>query len=192
MLQCSGAILFPWKRDLRRICQQGRIFNEKEEKMNRATVLMLTAIFFFLTGAGVALAETHQKGGQEGISRQEQMGAPGASAEWFCPWCGASGGGRLCPGMMREHGKMHHGRGMHHGWSRGRCTREKAREMRPMDKEDVRMLMKNYVSANPNLKVGEIAEEEEVFLGEVVTKEGSLVEKLVIDKKTGWMKRRYE
>ena len=57
--------------------------------------------------------------------------------------------------------------------------------------EEVKTLMNNYVAANPNLKMGEITEKEDVYVGEIVTRDGSLVEKLVVDKSSGWMKREY-
>jgi hypothetical protein len=40
---------------------------------------------------------------------------------------------------------------------------------------------------NPNLKLGKITEQGDAFEAEIVTKEGSLVDKLLVDKSTGWM-----
>ena len=48
-----------------------------------------------------------------------------------------------------------------------------------------------YVAGNPNLKIGDVREKDEVFEARVETQDGSLVEKLLIDKQTGWMKRAY-
>lgn len=169
--------------------------------MKRANIF-IWALVFILAGAGWALAETHQKGGSEGMQQGSDMQQRAASEEeagWFCPWCGSSGGdaGRMGPGMRQDsgmrqgRGMMHQGRGMHHGWSRGQCPRSKTQQMAPMGQDEAQTLMKNYVSANPNLKIGEIEEEDDVYVGEIVTKDGSLVEKLVVDKKTGWMKRDY-
>jgi hypothetical protein len=86
---------------------------------------------------------------------------------------------------------MHKGQSMHHGWSRGQGPREKSKQMSPINKEEVKTLMNNYVAANPNLKIGEVTEKDDVYVGKIVTKDGSLVEKLVVDKSTGWMKRQY-
>jgi hypothetical protein len=42
---------------------------------------------------------------------------------------------------------------------------------------------------NPNLKVGKIRERTESFEAEIVTKkEGALVDKVITDKITGWMR----
>ncbi|MFQ5693749.1 MAG: hypothetical protein ACE5IM_11980, partial [Nitrospinota bacterium] len=38
---------------------------------------------------------------------------------------------------------------------------------------------------NPNLKVGSVKEETDSFVAEIVTKDGSLVDRLRIDKETG-------
>ena len=53
------------------------------------------------------------------------------------------------------------------------------------------MLMKNYVAANPNLKIGKITEKDDMYVGEVVTKDGSLVENLEVDKNSCMMRRSY-
>lgn len=172
-------------------------------KRTNIFICFIGALVFILASAGWTLAEMHQKGGSEGMpqgSEVKQKAAPEEEGGWFCPWCGSSAGdtGRMGRGMkqgrgmMHEgRGMMHQGRGMHHGWSRGQCPRSKTKEMAPMGQDEARTLMKNYVSANPNLKIGEIEEKDEVYVGEIVTKDGSLVEKLVVDKKTGWMKREY-
>jgi hypothetical protein len=46
-------------------------------------------------------------------------------------------------------------------------------------------------TGNPNLKLGEINERESVFEAEILTKQGSLVDKLTVDKNTGWMRSVY-
>jgi hypothetical protein len=42
-------------------------------------------------------------------------------------------------------------------------------------------------SRNPNLKIGEVEDKGPVFEVEIVTKEDSLVDKLVVNKETGWI-----
>lgn len=44
---------------------------------------------------------------------------------------------------------------------------------------------------NPNLKVGEIREVESYFESPIVTKDGSFVERLLVDKRTGWLRSVY-
>jgi hypothetical protein len=63
--------------------------------------------------------------------------------------------------------------------------------MEPLSKDEARKLAEDYVAGNPNLKIGNVSEKDEVFEARVETKDGSLVEKLQIDKETGWMKKAY-
>jgi len=55
-----------------------------------------------------------------------------------------------------------------------------------MNAEQARQLAENYVAGNPNLKVGQITEKGDhgAFAATIVTQDGSLVEKLLINKKT--------
>ncbi len=127
---------------------------------------------------------------QQQQPQRPQTQRPESGQGWFCPWCGGPSGYSDGQEMMHGRGGMR-GQGMHHGWSRGQCPMGQTEAMQPMSKEDARQLMQQYVAANPNLKIGEITEKEEVYTGEIVTKDDSLVEKVVLDKKTGWMKRTY-
>lgn len=146
----------------------------------KKTMIGILTIIFFLAGTGLVFAQMRhhdQDMPQSGMSRmhpsEDQM-------EWFCPWCGS-----------QENSSINRSRMMRHGWCRGQCPRDKAQNMAPMGKDDAKMLLENYVSANPNLKAGNITEKDDVYVGEIVTKDGSLVEKLEINKKTGWMRRGY-
>ncbi|MBS3780217.1 MAG: hypothetical protein KGY41_07460 [Desulfovermiculus sp.] len=60
-----------------------------------------------------------------------------------------------------------------------------------MNAEQARQLAENYVAGNPNVKVGQIEEQQGTYTATIVTQDGSLVEKLLIDKESGWMKREY-
>ena len=113
--------------------------------------------------------------------------------------------GQQCPRMMQHGygmgpGMMHRGYGacprmgrgmMHHGWTGGGYPSAQVERMQPMSKSKVRLLLEEYAAANPNLKVGEIEEKDEIYQGRIETKDGSLVEKILVDKETGWMKRSY-
>ena len=104
------------------------------------------------------------------------------------------GPGMMGPGMM--HGRQ--GRGMGPGmrqerWGRGQYgpDRQPQQQMGPLQKNAARNLAENYVAGNPNLNIGDIKEKNDVFVATVMTQDGSLVEKLLIDKETGWMKKEY-
>ena len=62
-----------------------------------------------------------------------------------------------------------------------------------MTEEEARSLVTQSLKStnNPNLKVGKISDEGEFFLAEVITKEGSLVDKVQVGKMTGWLRSIY-
>ena len=153
----------------------------------RKILSFMVVMIFCWASVGLVIAETSQKGGMEQGGMSEQQ------AVWFCPWCGSPGLGRgmmgpgiVRPGWGRGMGMM--GPGMHHGWARNEASGDTGRKIRPLDKDEAEMLMKNYIVANPNLKIIAVTEKDDIYTGEVVTKDDSLVEKLEVDKNTGWMK----
>jgi hypothetical protein len=62
-----------------------------------------------------------------------------------------------------------------------------------LEKSDVETMMKNYLTSvkNPNLKLGKIEEKDNGFEVDIVTKNNSLVDKILVDKNTGWMRSAY-
>ncbi len=59
-----------------------------------------------------------------------------------------------------------------------------------MEEKDAREHLENYLKStrNPNLKLGEMKDKGSVFEAEIVTKkEGALVDRIAIDKNTGWI-----
>jgi hypothetical protein len=63
----------------------------------------------------------------------------------------------------------------------------------PLKEKDVKSMMEDYVQStrNPNLKVGDIAGKEAYFEVEILTQDDSLVDKILVDKNTGWMRSLY-
>ena len=57
---------------------------------------------------------------------------------------------------------------------------------KPLEASNVKSMLNDYLKStgNPNLKLGEISEKESVFEAEILTKEGSLVDKIAVDKST--------
>lgn len=64
---------------------------------------------------------------------------------------------------------------------------------RQLAEEDARALVENYLQAgrNPNLKLGKITDAGDAFEVEIVTREDSLVDRILVDKNTGWMRSVY-
>jgi len=64
---------------------------------------------------------------------------------------------------------------------------------KPLEEKDAREIAENYLRnmRNPNLKLGKMKDAGSAFEAEVVTKDNSLVDKVLIDKATGWMRSAY-
>jgi hypothetical protein len=137
--------------------------------------------------------------------------------DWNCPYDGRSmGPGRgygtmgrgygMGSGMMTGRGygmgpkMMGRGYGMGPGYGRGQGSMGIAPEQgetgsasgrleTPLEEDGARSVVENYLQStrNPNLKLGKITEQDDAFEAEIVTKDGSLVDKLLVEKSTGWM-----
>lgn len=130
--------------------------------------------------------------------------APGQEQEqgWFCPWAGQGYYG-MGPGMMGRGfgwgGMMGPDRDPDEYWGRGGMMgyghgyRSYNRSGKPMTMDQAKVLLEHYLNTigNPNLKGGKVTDKESYFEAEVVTKDGSLVDRLKVDKKTGWMRSVY-
>ncbi len=105
--------------------------------------------------------------------------------------------GMMGPGMMGRGygygmgpGMMGPGYGAEPGYGYGPRYQQK-RE--PMDEKSAKELVENYIQSmrNPNLTLGKIESKGDTFEAEITTKTGSLVDKIIIDKYTGWMRSVY-
>jgi hypothetical protein len=113
-----------------------------------------------------------------GYGPQQQQG-------WTCPYCGrwygpgyGMGPGMMGPGMMGP------------GYGYGPQYQQ---PQKPMTKKDAEALVGNFLKStnNPNLKLGNIQDEGTAFEVDIVTKNNSLVDKILVDKRTGWMRSVY-
>jgi hypothetical protein len=137
----------------------------------------------------------------------------------YCPYCGRPYGYGMGPGMMGRGYGM--GRGMMHpGWGMGPGMMGRGygrgpgygmgpgmmgpgygygygpqyqQPQKPLDKEEAKAMVEDYLNStrNPNLQLGKIEDKGSSFEADIVTKDGSLVDKLAIDKSTGWMRSAY-
>ena len=66
-------------------------------------------------------------------------------------------------------------------------------KQKPVEEKDARAILENYLRStrNPNLKLGKVTEKDNYFEAEILTKDGSLVDTLAVDKRTGWMRSIY-
>jgi hypothetical protein len=60
----------------------------------------------------------------------------------------------------------------------------------PLTREDASQQVQEYLNAtgNPNIMLGEVQEKETDFEATIVTKDGSLVDRILVDKNSGWMR----
>ena len=114
---------------------------------------------------------------------------PGMMGRGYGPGYGMGPGmmGRghgMGPGMM--------GRGYGPGYGRQYGPQSQA-PSEPVDKEEAQKEVENYLKStrNPNLKVGAVEDKGDEFEVTVETKDGALVDKLMVDKETGWMRPAY-
>jgi hypothetical protein len=96
------------------------------------------------------------------------------------------GGYGMGPGMMGQggYGMMGPGAGQPYG-------PQYQGNRKALTEEDAKGILENYLEAsgNPNLKLGKIEDKGNDFEASIVTKkEGALVDKIAIDKRTGWMR----
>ena len=140
----------------------------------------------------------------------------GDDGDWNCPYGGRNmGRGRghgmmgsgygMGSGMMMGRGSgmgpgmMGRGYGAGRDWMRGSPEEKESgqgarRLQTPLKEDDARSVVEKYLvsTRNPNLKLGQITEKKDAFEAEIVTKDGSLVDKVIVDKSNGWMRPAYE
>ena len=116
----------------------------------------------------------------------------GPQRGWYCPMCGqwmGPGGWGMGAGWGHGYGM---GRGMMHpGYPIGPQYQWPQRLQ--LEEKDAKALVEEYLQStrNPNLKLGKIEDKGTTFEAEILTKDGSLVDKVAIDKSTGWMRSVY-
>jgi hypothetical protein len=99
------------------------------------------------------------------------------------------------PGMMGP--GYGHGYGMGPGMmGPGYCYQYGSQYQQPqksLDEKDAKAVLENYLKStrNPNLKLGTIEDKGNAFEGEILTQKGSLVDKILVDKNTCWMRSVY-
>jgi len=139
------------------------------------------------------------------IAYAQQPGMMGGQQGWYCPYCGQWTGGMMgrgmmggCPGMMG--GGMMGGQGMMgpgmmggQGMMGPGYGQQYQQPQKPLEEKDARTILENYINnmRNPNLKLGKIKDAGTAFEAEIVTKDNSLVDKVMVDKATGWMRSAY-
>jgi hypothetical protein len=99
------------------------------------------------------------------------------------------GPGMMGPGMMGP-GMMGPGYGGQYGPQYGPQYQQ---SRKPLEEKDAKAIVENYIQStrNPNLKLGKIKDMGNGFEAEILTKDNSLADKILVDKGSGWMRSIY-
>ncbi len=120
------------------------------------------------------------------------VGIPGlfAFSSYGRGYCGAAGAdypqqssGWGCPGMGQRYGGGYCSRAGYGAWNRNTAQ--------PLTRDQATELLETYgnYKDNPNVKLKDMVDKGDFFEATIVTKEGSLVDKIDIDKHTGSFRR---
>lgn len=66
-----------------------------------------------------------------------------------------------------------------------------AKPGQPLSADQARAMVEQHISGNPNLKVGTVTPKDDAYEVDIITKEGSLVDKIQVNKQTGWFRSVY-
>jgi len=130
----------------------------------------------------------------EGKTQGPGMMGRGGQYWNYCPYCGSyMGPGMRGHGYGMGPGMMGPGYGMRPGMMGPGYGPQYKQPRQPMKEEDAKAIVETYVQStrNPNMKLGNIEDKGSVFEAEILTKDGSLADKIAVDKYTGWMRSIY-
>jgi hypothetical protein len=105
-----------------------------------------------------------------------------------------SGGGyrgyEMGPGMMHYGGYPAHGMGSSMMGPSGENGLRHSQNQAYTDKNDAERIFEDYLKSehNPNLKLGKIKDEGSFFEADLVTRDNSLVDELIVNKDTGHLR----
>jgi hypothetical protein len=187
----------------------------KGGKFMKRSIFVLILVFLF--GFILLASEVRAQMGP-GYGMGPGMMGGGGYGGWYCPYCGQQmgpgmmggygygmGPGMMGPGMMGRGmgpGMMSPGYGMGpgmmgpgmmgpgYGYGYGPQYQQ---PQKPLEEKDARAILENYLKStrNPNLKLGKVEDKGNAFEAEILTKQNSLVDKVLVDKYSGWMRSVY-
>jgi hypothetical protein len=132
----------------------------------------LCLITFFIVTIGTIQADARR-------DRDDKQSTGDTWDYWVCPWCGS---------QNYEDGDRNP-LWYHNYWEKRMMGKEsKSHELeKPITIDQAKSVLERYIifSGNPNIRLGKITEQDKYFEAEIITKDGSLVDTLIIDKETG-------
>ena len=161
---------------------------QRDEIMKTGNSILAAGALAFAAISTPSLAHDANMMGGQHQTNQGMMASPGHMTMGQMPM---SGHGSMMPGMM-QHMHQHHGghnMGMSSGMPGGGYGIKAEREL------DVEALTKVLTgrlawTGNPRLKVGKVVEkDDDTIIAEIITLDGSLVDRLAVHRRTGAMRR---
>lgn len=138
-------------------------------------ILILIAVaFFFSPGAvqcqpgdsGYGGGPGYGYGMGPGMMGGYGYGPQGQGGGWYCPYCGSHMGGYGPPSRYQQ-------------------------SQKPISEKEAASIARTYIQRNPNLKVGTVKDVGNAFEAEIRTKNNELVDKILVDKSSGWIRPAY-
>ena len=114
-----------------------------------------------------------------GTLAAQPMG-PGRGGGSYCPYMG--GGGNYQQGQQR---------GWYCPWMGSQGGSPVAKPGKPLSADQAKAMVEQQIGGNPNLKAGKVTEKDGAYEVDIVTKDGSLVDKIQVNKQTGWFRSVY-
>ena len=158
--------------------------------MKNTLLLALTAVLVLLLGVGVGYAHMGPAYGPGS--------SPGQNYN-YAHYCGNYGGpgygmgpGMMGPGYGMGPGMMGPGYGYGYGPQYG-YGQQYRQPSEPLSENQAKQEVENYLNStrNPNLKMGKIEDKGNDYQVNIETKDGALVNKILVSKDTGWMRSAY-
>jgi hypothetical protein len=115
-----------------------------------------------------------------GTLSAQPMGPGRGGGGYYCPWMG--GGGGYQQGQQR---------GWYCPWMGSQGGSPVAKPGKPLSADQAKAMVEQQIGGNPNLKAGKVTEKDGAYEVDIVTKDGSLVDKIQVNKQTGWFRSVY-
>jgi hypothetical protein len=155
-------------------------------------LLLLATMGILVLGLGFGVAYAHMGPGMMGPGYGYGPGY-GMGPGMMGPGYGyGMGPGMMGPGYGMGPGMMGPGYGYGYGPQYG-YGQQYLQPSKPMTENQARQEVENYLSStrNPNLKMGKIEDKGNDYEVNIETKDGSLANKILVNKDTGWMRSAY-
>ena len=159
--------------------------------------LLLATMGILVLGLGLGVAYAHMGSGMMGPGYG--YGPAPQQSYNYVPYCGnysgsgyGMGPGMMGPGYGMGPGMMGPGYGYGYGPRYG-YEQQYQQPSKALSENQAKQEVENYLSStkNPNLKMGKIEDKGNDYEVNIETKNGSLANKILVNKDTGWMRSAY-